>query len=546
MLASAANRGTLTGNIAQMLRLAAARAPARAALITPCSTLSYEELWLRAVAFSRALRVEAAQPDDRVAIFLPRDPDAVAAYFGTLAMGGIAVVINETMRPRQLEQIINRSGARILVTSAEMLDLQPRRLRSDTRILDAGKIPSYPARPAPSPTEQVEPVARGTDDLAQIIYTSGSTGLPKGVMVTHANLWAAVDAVTSYLGIAEDDRTAGLLPFSSVYGINQLLCSTHLAATLVVVTSPIPHEVVAVLRREAVTVLAAVPPIWLQLLNTPSFASPPIGSLRILQNAGGHLPEPAVRQLRRLQPQARLFLQYGLTEVIRSTYLPPEEVDRRPGSMGRAIPGAEIIVLRDDLTPCSPGEVGELVHHGPTVTRGYWGDDSATAMVFRPHPLAPAGAAAPERVVFSGDLVRQDDEGFLYFVGRRDRMIKTLGYRVGPDEVTSVLHASGEVREAVVAGEPDVRRGERIVAYVVLAEGGTLKRLRAFCQAELPRYMQPARFEVRDTLPRTSSGKHDLLALRDPPRQHRPDAIGDLQWDSPPDRRRELEDRSVG
>ena len=209
------------------------------------------------------------------------------------------------------------------------------------------------------------------------------------------------------------------------------------------------------------------------------------------------------------QPHAALFLMYGLTEVLRSTYLPPEQVDRRPDSMGRPIPGAEVLVLNDDLTPCAPGEVGELVHCGPTVTLGYWNDPEATAHVYRPHPLRQDG----ERVVFSGDLVRRDEAGFLYFVGRRDRMIKTLGYRVSPDEIGNVLLASGEIAECVVTGEPDEERGQRIVAFVVLAAGGSLERLTRYCAIELPRYMQPARFEVRDALPRLASGKHDLAAL---------------------------------
>jgi len=182
--------------------------------------------------------------------------------------------------------------------------------------------------------------------------------------------------------------------------------------------------------------------------------------------------------------------------------------------MGRAIPGGEVYVLLEDGTPAPTGEVGELVYRGPTVTLGYWNDPELTARVFRPDPLRPSDG---ERVVFSGDLVRRDDEGFLYFVGRRDRIIKTMGYRVGPDEILSVLHASGEVADAVVVGEPDEARGERIVAYVVLAEQGSLDRLQAYYGRELPRYLQPARVEVRDTLPLLASGKHDLAAVRAAP-----------------------------
>jgi acyl-coenzyme A synthetase/AMP-(fatty) acid ligase len=189
-------------------------------------------------------------------------------------------------------------------------------------------------------------------------------------------------------------------------------------------------------------------------------------------------------------------------------------VDSHPDAIGQAMPGAEILILHDDLTPCGPGEIGELVHRGPTVALGYWNDPEATAKVFRPNPLRPAGTPDAEHVVFSGDLVRQGEDGWLYYVARRDRMIKTLGYRVSPDEVAEALYASGQVREAIVGSEPDSERGERIVAYVVLGDGGALDLLVAFCHTELPRYMQPSRIEVRQELPRTSSGKHDLNAAR--------------------------------
>jgi acyl-coenzyme A synthetase/AMP-(fatty) acid ligase len=205
-------------------------------------------------------------------------------------------------------------------------------------------------------------------------------------------------------------------------------------------------------------------------------------------------------------------LMYGLTEAFRSTYLDPDKVDAKPNSIGRAIPGAEILVLDEAGRPCSAGETGELVHRGPTVALGYWDDPDATGQVFRPNPLRPPGTPATERVVFSGDLVNRDEEGDIHFVGRRDGMIKTLGYRVSPDEVAEVLYASGEVTEAVVTAEPDEARGARIVGYVVLAAGGNLERLEAFCAAEMPRYMQPERIEVRSSLVRTSSGKFDAQA----------------------------------
>jgi acyl-CoA synthetase (AMP-forming)/AMP-acid ligase II len=237
-------------------------------------------------------------------------------------------------------------------------------------------------------------------------------------------------------------------------------------------------------------------------------------ALRIMQNAGGHLPLSGVRGLRIAQPQARLFLQYGMTETFRSTYLAPDEVDRHPTSIGRPIAGTDILVVRDDLTPCDVGEVGELVHRGPNVAVGYWNDVEATNRVFRPAPSQGAVSAPAERLVFSGDLVRRDEAGLLYFVGRRDRMIKTLGFRVAPDEVADVLFASGEILQGVVVGEADDERGERIVAHVTLAPAGSVEALTAFCRRELPRHMQPNRFEVHDSLPRLPSGKYDLQTLR--------------------------------
>jgi len=390
-----------------------------------------------------------------------------------------------------------------------MLSRQPRPLETSSRVLSVRDLPSRAT---------FEPVQCTGMDPAQIVFTSGSTGLPRGVTVTHANLLAAAQTVIEYLGVVSSDRIASVLPFSFVYGMSQVLCAVASGATLVVERSPLAAQLVAGLRAQRITVLAAVPPLWQQLLRVPSFRDEPLASLRIATNAGGHLPVPVVRALRRAQPHARLFLMYGLTEVLRSTFLPPEQVDQRPDSIGRAIPGAEVLVLRDDRTPCAPGEVGELVHRGATVTLGYWNDAEATARVFRPHPLRPAGAPDAERVVFSGDLVRQDAEGWLYFVGRRDRMIKTLGYRVSPDEIGTALYASGELAECIITSEPDEARGERIVAFVVLAGGGSLERLKAYVGVELPRHMQPVRFEVRDALPRLPSGKHDVAAVHGAPK----------------------------
>jgi amino acid adenylation domain-containing protein len=490
-------------SIARMLWATAESSGDRVAVIERAGGMDYQTLCRRAASIGLHLRGRGIRADERVAIFLERGAEAAAAFFGVAAAGAIAVIVNETLRPRQIEHILRHSQARALITSVDLLARQPRALHSDAAVILAGDIPEV---------EGLAPVSRVGTDVAQIIYTSGSTGQPKGVTLSHSNLWAGARAVTTYLRIRSDDRIASLLPFSFDYGFNQLLCAVSIGAALVVERSPVPQKIVSALRTLEATVLAAVPPLWLQLIATNAFRAEPLTRLRVMTNTGGHLPVEAVRTLRRSQPQAELFLMYGLTEAFRSTYLPPGEVDRHPDAIGQAIPGAEILILNDDLTPCGAGEVGELVHRGPTVALGYWNNPEATAKVFRPYPLRPPGAPDVERVVFSGDLVRRGEDGWLYYVARRDRMIKTLGYRVSPDEVAAALYASGQIQEGIVGAEPDPERGERIVAYVVLADGGSIELLKAFCHAELPRYMQPSRIESRPELPRTNSGKHDLNA----------------------------------
>jgi amino acid adenylation domain-containing protein len=491
------------GNAAQMLLATAAADPGQPAVVDGDVTTGYGALAARSLGIARTLRAAGVEPDDRVAVLLQRGADAAAAFFGVLASGAIAVTVNESLRPRQVEHILRHAGAGILVSSPDLTRRLPRPLETPARVLDIDDV---------DPREGFEPAPRVGSDVAQIIYTSGSTGLPKGVTISHANLWAGMNAVVGYLGITGDDRIASLLPFSFDYGLNQLLCCAGTGATLVVERSPVPHRAVATLRSGEVTVLPAVPPLWLQLLTVDGFRDQRLPALRVMTNTGGRLPVEAVGRLRRCQPHAELVLMYGLTEAFRSTYLDPGVVDRKPGSIGKAIPGAEILVLDEQLERCKPGETGQLVHRGATVALGYWNDPEASSQVFRPHPLPPPGTPDTERVVFSGDLVYQDEEGDLFFVSRRDKLIKTLGYRVSPDEVADALYGSGQVLEALVTSEPDELRGARIVAYVVLAEGGRLDRLKAFCARELPRYMQPSRIEVRSALNRTPSGKHDPAA----------------------------------
>ncbi|MHA1113822.1 MAG: acyl-CoA ligase (AMP-forming), exosortase A system-associated, partial [Alphaproteobacteria bacterium] len=346
-------------------------------------------------------------------------------------------------------------------------------------------------------------------DLAAILYTSGSTGPPKGVMLSHRNLVTGAASVVSYLENRPDDRLLCVLPFSFDYGLSQLTTAFNAGACAVLLNYLMPRDVIAAVAREGITGLACVPPLWIQLaeLDWPEAARQ---SLRYITNSGGAMPRPILAALRNRLPETSVFLMYGLTEAFRSTYLPPSEIDRRPDSIGKAIPNAEVLVVREDGEPCAPGEPGELVHGGPLAALGYWNDPARTAERFRPMPGANA-----EIAVWSGDTVRADADGFLYFVGRRDDMIKTSGYRISPTEVEDVIYASGLVGEAVVIGVPHPVLGQGVVAVATAPAGGDLDEdaLLAFCRRELPAFMTPRAIVERAALPRNANGKIERRRL---------------------------------
>ena len=477
-----------------------------AAIVDGDRTCSYGELATRARGLAVELLRRGLEPGDRVAIYLDKTTASVVALYATWLAGGVAVPVNEGLRSRQVEHIVRHSGSRLVVSAARKLArLDPAAL-AEADVVDAEQpVDDHGWRP---------PIVRGGVEPAAILYTSGSTGRPKGILISHANLLAGARIVTRYLGIRGDERIISILPFSFDYGLNQLLTSVGAGATLYLQRSHAPVDILDSLERYAITGMAGVPPLWMQLLgHTSPLLSRPWPHLRYVTNSGGALPMELVARWRRAMPSTQIYLMYGLSEAFRSTYLPPEEVERRPGSIGRAIPETEIYVVDDCGRACQRGEVGELVHVGPTVALGYWRDPEATTAVFRAHPFAPDGSS--DRVVYSGDLVRADEDGYLYFAGRRDALLKCQGYRVSAEEVEELLHASGVIAEVAVRGVPDPVAGQVIVAHVVPRDASVFSEheLLAFCRREMPSYMVPRAVHVHASLPRTASGKLDRKSL---------------------------------
>jgi acyl-CoA ligase (AMP-forming) (exosortase A-associated) len=500
-LAATTSPPTALRRIEDGLWASAARLADKAAVVEGERELGYAAFAAAARGLAAKLVERGLAAGDRVSIFLDKTLEAAVALYGVWAAGGIAVPVNEGLRSAQVRHIVQDSGSRFFIS-------HPRKLA--TLETDTVQIPRLEV----DLTDTAAPAATlPGDGPAVILYTSGSTGRPKGILISHATLLAGTRIVIRYLELREEERLLSVLPFSFDYGLNQLLTAVQQGATLYLQRSPLPADICRSLQRFEITGLAAVPTLWIQLMQRHSpFAKMAFPHLRYITNSGGAFPVELVKRYRAHLPHVRMYLMYGLSEAFRSTYLPPEEIDRRPSSMGRAIPETEILVIDEDGKECGPGQVGELVHAGPTVALGYWNRPQETAAAYRPHPLRPH---SDERVVYSGDLVRRDEEGFLYFVGRRDQQIKSHGFRISPEDVEETLQASGLLAEVVVRGVPDELAGTAIVAHVVprAPETFTPQALAAYCERVMPRYMVPKTIEVHASFPRTSSGKLDRKAV---------------------------------
>jgi acyl-CoA ligase (AMP-forming) (exosortase A-associated) len=511
----------------ELVAVAAQRDAQAIALTYGAASLSYGELDTAVRGFANGLMGLGLGRGERVAIYLEKRFETVIASFGAPAAGGVFVPLNPLLKPDQVGFILRDCDVRVLVTSPDRLALLGETLKTCPSLRHVVVTHGEGAAPVPvhdwtqllaAPSR---PGHRVIDtDVTAILYTSGSTGRPKGVVLSHRNMVAGGKSVASYLENRASDTLLAALPLSFDAGFSQLTTGFHAGARVVLLNYLMPRDVLKAMEREKVTGLTAVPPLYIQLtqLEWPVAINE---HLRYFANTGGRMPRATLDLLRAKAPSAKPFLMYGLTEAFRSTYLPPSEVDRRPDSIGKAIPNAEILVLREDGTECAPDEPGELVHRGALVGLGYWNDAEKTAERYKPLPVGVGGREGglqlPEFAVFSGDTVRRDAEGFLYFVGRRDEMMKTSGYRVSPTEVEEVLYATGLVGECAAFGVPNDALGQSIQVILTPPEGAAevdLAALTAACKTRMPAYMVPHGFDVRPgPLPRNPNGKIDRKTL---------------------------------
>lgn len=522
----------------ELVSIAARRAPDAAAVRHGPVACAYGTLSAQVDAFASGLITRGLSRAERVAIYLDKRLENVVAMFGTAAAGGVFVPLNPLLKPEQVAYILRDCNARILVTSTERLALLHEVVAG---CADLRHVVVVNADQTSTPLQHASvhgwndllagasrAVHRMIDiDMAAILYTSGSTGRPKGVVLSHRNLVAGAKSVASYLDNRPEDTLLAALPLSFDAGFSQLTTAFHAGASVVLINYLLPKDVLNAMVRDRVTGFTGVPPLYIQLtqLEWPESIAE---HLRYFANTGGRMPLQTLSLLRSRLPRSRPYLMYGLTEAFRSTYLPPEEIDRRPDSIGKAIPNAEILVLREDGTECAADEPGELVHRGALVGMGYWNDAEKTAERYRPLPGREAGLVLPETAVFSGDVVRKDDSGFLYFIGRRDEMIKTSGYRVSPTEIEEVLYGTQLVAEAAAFGVPHPALGQAIVVVATPREHATVDRalLLSLCRERLPAYMVPAEVQIRaGPLPRNPNGKIDRKQLRESLDGLFPDAI---------------------
>lgn len=516
------------------LEISTARFPEKVALICGNERLTYQQVDNHANRLAQALIQTGVKRGDRVVVFLSNSVEAVVSIFAILKAGAVFVVLNATTKADKLLYILNNCQAKAMITSGTRMAFEQgfwsgAPTLQSAFMLNASDVQVACAISAGKTFVMLEDVLRRSDvaprpaktcidiDLAALIYTSGSTGRPKGVMMTHLNIVSAATSITTYLENTEDDVVVNFLPLAFDYGLYQLLMMFKKGGTLVLLDSfAFPNVVLDKIVREAVTGFPIVPTVSAILLqmDLSKYSFP---NLRYITNTAAALPIEHIQKLRSLFPHVRLYSMYGLTECKRVSYLPPDQLDVRPGSVGRGMPNEEVYIVDEEGNRVGPGVVGELVIRGANVMKGYWELPEETDRCLKPGPLPG------EKVLYSGDLFRMDDEGYLYFIGRKDDIIKTRGEKVSPREVEDVIYRLDGVAEVAVYGVPDPVLGSAIKVALTLRDGArvTAQDVLRHCATELEDFMVPKFVEFHDSLPKTESGKISKRLLKEEQPAHR-------------------------
>ena len=468
---------------------------------------------------------------DKAVVFLDNSVEAVIALYSILRAGGVFIIVNSTVKPRKLKYILRDSGAKVLITDVAKSAIVQEAARNVDGLKtiwvgDPARIPSSFFPGCFSWTEALErhPSVAGASrsssnhvrsidqDLAALIYTSGSTGEPKGVMSSHFNMVSAARSIIQYLENTSDDKVLNVLPLSFDYGLYQVLMTFMFGGTIVIEKSfAFPVKILECIQRERITGFPIVPTIAALLLRMENLARYDLSSLRYLTNTAAVLPAEHIRKLQKTFHPAKLYSMYGLTECKRVSYLPPEELDLRTKSVGKAIPNCQVTVADENGNEVAPGEIGELIVRGSNVMQGYWNAPELTAKTFR------QGRRTGETLLYSGDLFKRDEDGFLYFIARRDEQIKTKGERVSPKEIENAVCELPGIAEAAVIGVPDEILGQAVKCFAVCSPGSTVteKDILKHCSLNLEPFMVPKYVEILSELPRTPHGKIDRNALKE-------------------------------
>jgi acyl-CoA ligase (AMP-forming) (exosortase A-associated) len=503
----------------------AERVPDNVAIVDGKRSYTFQELYTASARLGRALLEHGCKRGDRVGVYVEKSWEAVVAMTACTHAGLVYVNCNPLLKSAQVGHIMNNCQVRHMIIDHDLLASEA---LPDFDVAYVRGVPGGTASKVRQVVALDQILTSGAElppstvatetDLGTIIYTSGSTGLPKGIMLSHKNIVVGAQIVATYLSSEQNDRVLSILPLNFDVGMNQFTQMLRVGGTLVLQRSSMPGDILKSLREHKITGIAGVPSVWALLLqNKKSLEREPLKDLRYISNTGGMIPSMHLEQLRQLLVHTKIFLMYGLTEAFRSTFLDPSEVHRGSACIGKAIPNTDIWVVTPEGKETEPEQEGELIHRGPTVAYGYWGDIEKTRSVYRVNPFAPPEMNGADMVVYSGDIVRRDKDGFLYYVGRRDEQIKTQGYRVSPLEIEELLYTTGAVHEAAAFGKKDDALGQRIVVICSLREGKTettAEELRKLIAAKAPSHLVPQEIHILPELPKNANGKTDRSLLR--------------------------------